>query len=199
MSSSHKVTKHINHALRDSVFDRIHDLLWDSSGKIQYNIHRKTHICMYAHIHFNSVRTHTCTHTCCSALSQAVTAVWHQLSCLLVSFSERCPVPSTKTNVAGGDESINQTDNLPIVMFHLQLMCTECLRKFPIMHGQHFQSAPPWTLLIDGSSESDSQIDCCQNSTFLWLMIVFHTNWIDAPLSGTQHRTNTGTPYKYLG
>lgn len=144
------------------------------------------------HVH---ARAHTLalTHTCCSALSQAVTAVWHQPYCLIVSFSERCPVPSTKTNVAGGDESINQTRHLPIVMFHLQLMCIERLRKFPIMHGQHFQSAPPCTLLMDDSSELDSQIDCCQNSRFLWLMTIFQSNWIDAALSRSQHRTTTAT------
>lgn len=60
--------------------------------------------------------------------------------------------------MAGGDESINQTRPLPIVMFHLQLMCIECLRKFPIMHGQHFQSAFPGTVLMDEASESDGSL-----------------------------------------
>ena len=118
-----------------------------------------TYACVYAHISMAHTHTHTHTHshshTRCSALRQAVTAVWHQLSCLIISFSERCPVLSTKTNMAGGDESINQTRHLPIVMFHLQLMRIECLRKFPIMHGQHIQSASRGTAVIDESSASD--------------------------------------------
>lgn len=74
-------------------------------------------------------QSHTRTHARRAALCQAVSAVWHQLSCLIISFSERCPVPSTKTNMAAGDKSINQMGHLPIVIFHLQLMCIECLRK----------------------------------------------------------------------
>lgn len=137
--------------------------------------------------HFHSVHIHTQSHTCCSALCQAVTAVWHRLSCLIISFSERCPVPSTKTNMAGGDESINQMRHLPIVMFHLQLMFIEWLRKFPIMREQHSQSASPRTVW---SMNHQSQIDCCQNRSFVWLMIVIHTDGADAPLSGTQHCAN---------
>lgn len=117
--------------------------------------HRHWHMHAYAHISTAHTFIPSATHTRCSALRQAVTAVWHQPSCLIISFSERCPVPSTKTNMAGGDESINQARHLPIVMFHLRLMRIECLRKFPIMHGQHFQSASGGAVLIDESSETD--------------------------------------------
>lgn len=132
-SSSHKVTKNINHAPRRSVFSRIHDRLCDSVNNTA-DVETKAVTYAAAADHFTGTWVHV--HT--RAAQHTVMPSQCFDTGPIVSFSERCParpLPLTKTDVAGGRESINQSRRLPIVMFHLQLMCIECLREFPIMHG----------------------------------------------------------------
>lgn len=63
----------------------------------------QTHTLTYMHAQLQLTSAHTLIHSFShnhtAAVQHSVTAVssvWHQLSCLIISFSERCPVPPNK-------------------------------------------------------------------------------------------------------
>ncbi len=105
----------------------------------------------WAHIHtyaYTPNHNHTHTHSAQHSVKLSLQFDTSSLVSSLVLVRDVLS-PQQKTNMAGSNESINQTRHLPIVMFHLQLIYIECFRKFPILQGQHFQSASSGTLLID--------------------------------------------------